>query len=296
MNKLTIEKRAAVVAALVEGNSVRPMSRMTNVARNTVLKLLVDLGRACSEYQDRALRNLACKRVQVDEIWSFVGMKQKHVPDERRGEHGIGDVWTWTAIDADTKLVPCWAVGGRDFGAAVEFIRDLAGRLPGRIQLTSDGHKPYLRAVEDAFGPEIDYAVLHKVYGAPNDGETRYSPAQCTGIEKRATTGNPDPFHITSYVEGQNLTMRMSMRRFTRLTNAFSKKVENHAAAVALHFMHYNFARIHGSLRVTPAMAAGVSEHVWELEEIIALLDATEETARDVAARRKDRQTAGGPN
>jgi IS1 family transposase len=274
MNQLTTEKRVRVVAALVEGNSIRSTMRMTGVAKATVMKLLVDLGCACLDFQRATLVNLPCKRLQLDEIWSFCRMKQARVPPELQVMGGIGDVWTWTAIDADTKLVPCWAVGGRDAGYAHDFISDLASRLASRVQLTTDGHKPYLEAIEDAFGDDVDYAQLVKLYGAERETEARYSPAKCIGIRARAVTGNPDGRHIsTSYVERQNLTMRMSMRRFTRLTNAFSKKLENHAAAIALHFAYYNFGRIHSTLRITPAMAVGVADHVWELEEIVGLLD-----------------------
>jgi IS1 family transposase len=246
---------------------------MTGVAKNTVVKLLVDLGAACSAYQDKTLRDLPCRRIECDEIWSFVGAKDKNVPIDKQG-FGIGSVWTWTAIDAETKLVPSWLIGDRDGGTARNFIDDLASRLANRVQITTDGHKVYVEAIERAFGAEVDYAMLVKHYGAENRvGEARYSPAVCTGIKKAPIIGYPEEkFVSTSYVERQNLTMRMSMRRFTRLTNAFSKKVENHAHAVALHFMHYNFARIHQTLRVTPAMAAGVTDHIWELEEIVSLL------------------------
>jgi IS1 family transposase len=273
MNKLSTEDRTRVVAALVEGNSLRAVNRMTGVNRTTIMKLLVDLGTACSEYQDKAFRNLPCKRVQCDEIWSFVGAKEKNTSEEKKAE-GWGDVWTWVALDADTKLVPTWFIGTRDAGAAYHFMHDLADRLANRVQLTTDGHKAYLSAVEDAFGADIDYAMLIKIYGnTPEGGEVRYSPAQCMGAKKAMQTGRPDWKHIsTSYVERQNLTMRMSMRRFTRLTNGFSKKVENHEHAVALHYMHYNFCRIHKTLRVTPAMEAGVSDHVWTIEELIALI------------------------
>jgi IS1 family transposase len=246
---------------------------MTGVAKNTVAKLLVDLGRACAAYQDEHLRNLPCRRIQCDETWSFVGAKQKNVTMEQV-EAGMGDVWTWTAIDADTKLVPCWMVGQRGLETATEFIGDLASRLSHRVQLTTDGHRPYLEAVETAFGGDIDFAQLIKIYGASGEAQTRYSPGQCLGIECKAVTGTPDPKHIsTSFVERQNLTMRMSMRRFTRLTNAFSKKLENHMAAIALHFMYYNFARIHQTTRVTPAMAAGVASRLWDVEDIVNLLN-----------------------
>jgi IS1 family transposase len=240
------------------------------------MKLLADLGAACSEYQDKAFRNLSCKRVQCDEIWSFVGCKEKNVPADKR-KRGRGDVWTWTAIDADTKLVPAWYVGNRDAGAAYHFMHDLAGRLASRVQLTTGAHRPYLAAVEDAFGTNIDYAQLVKIYGAPEasryNAEVRYSPAVCMGARKAKVIGQPSYAHVsTSIAERNNLNMRMGMRRFTRLTNAFSKKVENLEHAVALHFMHYNFCRIHQSLRVTPAMEAGVADHVWSLEEVISLL------------------------
>lgn len=276
MNRLSRQRRSQAVAALVEGNSIRATCRMTGVAKGTVLRLLADLGRACAEYQDRAFHNLPCRRIQCDEIWAFCYAKEKNVPEDRRGLFGVGDVWTWTAICAETKLGVSWLVGKRDAGCAREFIEDLAGRLAHRIQLTSDGHRVYLNAVEDVFGSEIDYAMLVKLYGAEPDAQGRYSPPKCIGIRMQAIAGQPDPAHVsTSYAERANLTMRMSMRRFTRLTNAFSKKVENLAAAVALHFMHYNFARIHQTLRVTPAMEAGVSDHVWSIEEIVGLLDQT---------------------
>ncbi len=275
MNKLNTEERTRVVAALVEGNSLRAVTRMTGVHRTTVMKLLSDLGEACSNYQDKAFRGLTCKRIQCDEIWSFVGSKAKNTSEEKR-EVGNGDCWTWVALDADTKLVPTWLVAStRDASAAYHFMHDLAERLLHRVQLTTDGHKAYLSAVEDAFGANIDCAMLVKIYGAGAEGpERQYSPAQCMGTRKAVVSGKPAFEHVsTSFVERQNLTMRMSMRRFTRLTNAFSKKIENHEHAVALHFMHYNFCRIHQSLRVTPAMQAGVSDKVWSLADLISLLD-----------------------
>ena len=274
MNKLPLAKRAQILGLLVEGMSLRAASRLADCSINTVTKLLVDVGMACADYQDKALRNLNCRRVQCDEIWSFVGAKQKHVPAERQGEFGIGDVWTWTAIDADTKLIASWMVGTRNWESAKIFIEDLADRLAHRVQLTTDGHHAYVQAVENAFAGDIDYAQLIKVYGdGPKGPERKYSAADFVTTEKKVVSGNPDIKHVsTSYVERQNLTMRMSMRRFTRLTNAFSKKVENHAHAVALHFMYYNFGRIHKTLRVTPAMEAGVSDHVWTLTEIAALV------------------------
>ena len=273
MNYLSIKQRAQILHMLVEGNSLRATARMADVSRNTVDKLLKDAGAACLAYQDKHLINLPCKRVQCDEIWSFVYSKDKNVPEKLKGQFGFGDVWTWTAICADTKIVPSWLVGNRDGETAKVFIDDLASRLASRVQLTTDGHKPYLEAIEDSFGADIDYAMLIKIYGNSKEQEKRYSPAECTGIEKRTITGEPDAKDIsTSYVERQNLTMRMSMRRFTRLTNAFSKKVENHMHAISLHYMYYNFGRIHQTLRVTPAMEAGICDHVWSLEEIVNLI------------------------
>jgi IS1 family transposase len=273
VNKLSIEQRTRIFAALVEGNSIRAIARMTGKSRNTIDKLLCDLGRACSEYQDKTFRNLQCQRIQCDEIWSFIGAKEKNTTIETKAQ-GWGDVWTWVALDADTKLVPCWFIGERHAGAAYHFMHDLAGRLAHRVQLTTDGHRPYLTAVEDAFGANIDYAMLHKIYGkAPEGPETRYSPAICMGTKRAVISGKPDFAHVsTSFIEAQNRNMRMSMRRFTRLTNAHSKKLENHGHAIAIHYMYYNFARIHSSLRVTPAMEAGIADHVWSVEEIIGLL------------------------
>jgi len=253
---------------------MRATARMVDVSINTVVKLLIDVGTACSVYQDQVLRNLPCKRVECDEVWSFCYAKSKNVPEEKQGMLGYGDVWTWAAVCADTKLVPSWLVGRRDADAAKTFITDLASRLKHRVQLTTDGFRPYLEAVEQAFGTDVDYAQLIKLYGAEPEGEKRYSPAACIGARRVGFMGHPNPKHVsTSYAERQNLTMRMSMRRFTRLTNGFSKKLENHEHAVALHFMHYNFARVHASLRVTPAMEAGVARHVWSLEEIAAMTD-----------------------
>ncbi len=275
MNKLSVEERAKIVGCLVEGNSIRATVRLTGASKNTVAKLLVDLGRACTEYQDKVFRNLKCQRIQCDEIWAFVGCKQKNVRTTEHMKNHWGDVWTWTALDSITKLVPCWYIGTRDGGAAYHFIHDLKSRLATRVQLTTDGHKAYLEAVEDAFGADVDYAMLQKIYGKPpENGEVRYSPAQCMGAKRAVISGIPDFKHIsTSHTERQNLTMRMSMRRFTRLTNAFSKKVENHEHMVALYFMFYNFCRIHQTLRVTPAMEASIADHVWDLEEIAALVN-----------------------
>jgi IS1 family transposase len=271
MNKLTIEEKTRIITALVEGNSIRATCRMTNHSKGAVLKLLKEVGEACLKFQDERVRNITTKRVQCDEIWSFCYAKQKNVPAEKKGEFGYGDVWTWTAIDADTKLALSWYVGRRDGQCAFFFIRDLASRIANRIQLTTDGHHAYLEAVSSGFGGEIDYAMLNKIYGASQE-ETRYSPAVCIGSRKEVITGTPDNKHIsTSYVERQNLTMRMNMRRFTRLTNAFSKKVDNLIYAISLHFVYYNFVRIHQTLRVTPAMEAGIETSPMTLRDIVLL-------------------------
>ncbi|MGB7310847.1 MAG: IS1 family transposase [Candidatus Acidiferrales bacterium] len=273
MNRLSDAQRIQVVSALVEGNSIRATVRMTGVAKNTVVKLLAEIGEACTDYQRRVLHDLPCKKIQCDEIWSFCYAKEKNVPEELRGK-GYGDVWTWVAICADTKLVPCWRIGDRDAWNAQHFMYDLSHRLANRVQLTTDGHRVYLEAVSLAFGTEIDYAMLVKLYSSDRGkGEVRYSPAECIGCREIPVIGKPKRRDIsTSYSERQNLTMRMGMRRFTRLTNGFSKKVENLKHAVALHFMHYNFCRVHQTLRVTPAMEAGVSDHVWSIGEIVGLL------------------------
>jgi IS1 family transposase len=274
MNKLSPERRAQVIKALVEGNSIRATCRMTGTAKGTVLRLLVEVGETCSKYQDEHLRDLTCRRIQCDEVWSFCYAKEKNVPADVKGTFGYGDVWTWTAIDADTKIVPSWYIGSRDADCALTFMDDLQGRLANRVQLTTDGHKAYLVAVEEAFGANVDYAMLVKLYGPGPKDEGRYSPAKCNGTEKHVIQGRPDPKHIsTSYVERQNLTMRMSMRRFTRLTNAFSKKIENLGHAVALHFMHYNYCRVHKTLGTTPAVAAGIADHEWSVGEIVNLLE-----------------------
>ena len=272
MNRLSTERRAQILRCLVEGNSIRSTVRITGASKNTITKLLVDAGEACSKFQDVTLRGLSCKRIQCDEIWSFCYAKNKNVPKDKKGVFGYGDVWTWTAICADSKLVPSWMVGDRNLLTARRFMNDLASRLTHRVQLTTDGHGVYLTAVEDSFGIDIDYAMLIKIYGSTQD-ETRYSPAEIKEIKTAVIKGRPNPEHVsTSYIERQNLTMRMSMRRFTRLTNAFSKKVENLSHAISLHFMNYNFCRIHRTLRVTPAMEAGVSDKVWTIEDIVKLI------------------------
>lgn len=279
MNCLPTSKREQVIAALVEGVSVNATSRMTGVAKHTILKLLKDLGCAAASYHDLHVRNLLVRRVQCDEIWAFVYGKDKNLSIEQV-KAGAGSVWTWTAIDADTKLIISYTLGDRGAETAQAFMQDVASRISNRIQLTTDGHRVYAEAVEDAFGSEIDYAMLVKIYGASNDNpESRYSPATCIGCRTGILAGNPDPDHIsTSFVERSNLSMRMGMRRFTRLTNGFSKKLENHGHAVALYFMHYNFCRVHKTLRVTPAMEAGIADHVWTVEEMLNLLVTKEVT------------------
>lgn len=279
MNKPSSGQRARVINCLVEGNSIRATVRLTGVAKNTVVKLLTDVGLACSIYQDKAFRGLTCKRIQCDEVWSFVGSKEKNTTKESKAK-GWGDCWTWTALDSETKLIPCWYVGTRDAGAAHHFMHDLAARLAHRVQLTTDGHRPYLSAVADAFGTEVDYAQLVKIYGEGPKTEARYSPAQCMGARKARVTGSPEYAHVsTSHIERSNLTIRMGNRRFTRLTNAFSKKVENHEHMLALFFCYYNFCRIHQSLRVTPAMAAGISSRVWDISDIVLLVTDNERAA-----------------
>lgn len=278
MNRLDTASRRAVVASLVEGMSIRATVRMTGIAKNTIQKLLLELGDACSHYQDENLRNLNSRRIQVDECWAFCFAKAKNVKPEHFDNGGYaGDIWTWAAIDADSKLIPCWTLGQRDTETAVHFVEDLASRLADRIQLTSDGLGSYLTAVEKAFRGQVDYAMLVKVYNQPVEGRKRYSPADCIACERHTIVGDPDPAHIsTSYIERANLTMRMGMRRFTRLTNGFSKKVENHAAAVSLHMMHYNFVRKHQTLGTSPAVAAGIADHIWSIDEIIGLLEKIE--------------------
>ena len=278
MKILDHKARAQILHLLCEGNSIRSVTRLTGASKNTVIKLMIDAGKACAAYHDANVKGLNSKRIQVDEIWSFTYAKQKNVAGAKSAPDGAGDTWTWTAIDADSKMIVSYFIGGRDGECAMWFIDDLRARLANRVQLTSDGLKAYLEAVEGAFGGDIDYAILHKVYGnSPDSAKGKYSPAECIGTQKHRIEGDPDLKHVsTSYVERSNLTMRMHMRRFTRLTNGFSKKVENHAYAVALHMMYYNFVRLHSKLRMSPAMAAGVSTKLWEIGDIVALVEADE--------------------
>jgi IS1 family transposase len=292
MNKLPVAQRAQIFAMLCEGSSMRSVSRLADVSINTVAKLLVDAGRFCAGFHDAKVRDVKAKRVQVDEIWSFTGAKQKNVATMKARVDGAGDTWTWTAIEADTKLIVSHFVGGRDGECAMWFMDDLRSRLANRVQLTSDGHKAYLEAVEGAFGADVDYAMLIKLYGnAPDASKGRYSPAECTGAKKTPIEGSPDPKHIsTSYAERANLTMRMHNRRFTRLTNAFSKKFENHAHMVAIYAVWYNFIRIHKTLRVTPAMAAGLSQTVMDWADIVTAMDADFVPAKRGSYKKREAQ------
>jgi len=283
MRAITPSQRTQVVRCLVEGNSIRSTVRITGVAKNTIVRLLGELGCSCAGYHNQHVLNLKVRRLQCVEVWSFVGAKAKNVSAEKKQE-GWGDVWTWTAIDADTKLCVSYLVGGRDGGWAKDFMEDCAKRIRNRVQITTDGHKAYLEAVENALGADIDYAQLQKIYGAPSDEETRrYSPAKCIGCDLKVVSGNPDPEHVsTSYVERSNLTVRMGNRRFTRLTNGFSKKVDNHRHMIALFFFYYNFCRTHPTLRVTPAMESGLTDHIWSLEEMCATLPAQTSAAKRI--------------
>ena len=277
MNKLPAAKRAQILSMLCEGSSMRSVSRIADVSINTVSKLLVDAGRVCAKFHDENVRGVKARRVQVDEIWSFTYAKAKNVPTAKTAPEGAGDTWTWTALDADSKLIVSWLIGPRDAGSAFTFMHDLEERLDGRVQLTSDGLGVYVDAVEDTFGADVDFAQLVKLYGASDEPDTRYSPATCQGCVQRPITGDPDPKHIsTSYVERQNLTMRMSMRRFTRLTNAFSKKLMNHVHMVSLYAVFYNWTRIHKTLKTSPAQAAGLTERLWDMGDIVALIEDAE--------------------
>lgn len=288
MKKLSTAKRAQIVHMLVEGNSLRSTARMADVSLNTVTKLLRDMGTVCAQFHEFRVRGLRCKRIQCDEIWAFNYCKDRTVPSAKAAPEQAGSIWTWTAICADSKLIVGYEVGDRGAGTAHEFMQDVAGRLDNRIQITTDGHRVYLDAVEDAFGSKVDYAMLIKLYGSSPEGESRYSPAECIGTRVETIQGAPDDAHVsTSYVERQNLTMRMAIRRFTRLTNGFSKRFENHCHAVALHFMHYNFCRVHRSLRVTPAMEAGIANHVWEIADLVRLLEAKEQAAIEAGSMKR---------
>lgn len=287
MNQLSIQERAQILGCLVEGNSIRATCRLTGAAKGTVIKLLEDVGEACYAFHQQHVRNVPSKRVQCDEIWSFCYSKEKNVPQGCKGQFGFGDVWTWSALCADTKMIVSYMVGKRELEDAVRFTDDLRSRLAGRVQLTTDGHKAYFVAVRESFGADVDYAMLVKIYHEPHSKgpEVKYSAGECCGIKKKRVIGHPKRKDIsTSYVERANLTMRMGMRRFTRLTNAFSKKVQNLGHAVALHFMHYNFCRIHQTLRVTPAMQAGLSQHVWSLEDVVRMSDEYAQTWAQIAA------------
>ncbi|MGN6363352.1 IS1 family transposase [Asticcacaulis taihuensis] len=275
MNKLDPKTRAQIIHLLCEGQSIRAITRLTGTSKNTVTKLLCDAGKACMAYHDENVVNVKAARIQVDEIWSFTYAKQKNVADAKAAPDGAGDTWTWTALDAASKMIVSYFVGDRSGMSAMDLMDDLRSRLANRVQLATDGHKVYLEAVEGAFGGDIDFAQLVKMYGPTTTAPGRYSPAECTGARKTRVEGDPDMAHVsTSYVESQILPMRMHVRRFTRLTNGFSKKIENHVYAVALHMMYYNFVRIHSKLRTSPAMAAGVSQKLWEVSDIVALIDA----------------------
>jgi len=278
MNRLDRKTRIRVINCLIEGCSIRATVRVTGVAKKTVMRLLVEVGEVCADYQNRTFRNLRCRRLQLDELWAWIYCKDKSRTAEIAAKHpDAGDVWLWVAVDADTKLVPSWTLGDRSLMTATAFVSDLAARLKGRAQVTSDGHRAYLEAMEGAFGADCDFAMLQKIYGTPTQPETRYSPPQCIGVQMAVITGNPDPAHIsTSFVERQNWTVRTNMRRYTRLSNGFSRKIQNHAAAVALNYFAYNFIKIHRTLKVTPAMAAGVTSRLWEVEDLVALWEAYE--------------------
>jgi IS1 family transposase len=289
MNKLPLATRVQILSMLVEGSSMRSIARVADVSFNTIAKLMIEAGEACAAYHDETVRNVKAKRVQCDEIWAFVAAKQKNVPNMKTPVDGAGDVWTWTALDADSKMIISYLVGGRDSDYALAFMDDVAARLANRVQMTTDGHRAYLEAVEGAFGADVDYAQLIKIYGAsPDSAKGRYSPAECTGIKKNRIEGSPDLAHVsTSYVERMNLNIRMGNRRFTRLTNAFSKKIDNHLHMLSLYFCHYNFCRVHKTLRMSPAMSAGVSETLRDVEWIVSLIDAREAAPKRPATYKK---------
>jgi IS1 family transposase len=287
MNRLSSETRAKVISCLIEGCSIRATVRVTGVAKKTVMRLLIEVGEVCSDYQDHTFRNLRCKRLQLDEMWSWIYCKEKNRTEAiARKNPDAGDVWLWTAIDADSKLVPSWRLGQRDLATATDFVNDLAGRVKGKVQITTDALKTYLTVIEDAFGGDCDYAMLHKIYGAPTDEERhRYSPGCCIGCDMKTISGTPDPKHVsTSFVERHNWTVRTNMRRYTRLSNGFSRKLENHAAATALNYFAYNFIKIHRTLRTSPAMAAGVTDRLWSVEDLVALWEAYEQRRAERAA------------
>ena len=286
MNRLDCNTRAQVINCLIEGCSIRATVRMTGVAKKTVMRLLLEVGEVCADYQDYAFRNLQSKRLQLDEMWSWIYCKEKNRTEEiARMNPDAGDVWLWVCVDADSKLVPSWRLGQRDLATAKDFVEDIAKRVKGRVQITTDALKTYLNVIEDAFGGDCDYAVLHKIYGAPTENETRYSPAKCIGCEMKEMNGRPDPKHVsTSFVERQNWTVRTNMRRYTRLSNGFSRKLANHAAATALNYFSYNFIKIHRTLRMSPAMAAGVTDRLWSVEDLVVLWEAYEQRRAERAA------------
>jgi len=285
MNRLTKEKRAQVINCLIEGCSIRSTVRMTGVAMKTVMRVLVEVGDVCADYQDQVFRDLSCRRLQLDEMWGWIYCKDKNRTEEIAKNHpDSGDVWLWVAVDADTKLVPSWTLGQRDVSTAIAFVFDLASRLSNRVQITTDGHRPYIEAIDTAFGSEVDYSILQKLYGSPQEHDTRYSPARCIGIDVRPVSGNPDPKHIsTSYVERHNWTVRGRMRRYTRLSNGFSRKLRNHAAATALNYFAYNFIQIHKTLRTSPAMASGVTDRLWDVNDLVTLWESYEREHKKIA-------------
>jgi IS1 family transposase len=285
MNRLDSATREQIIRCLIDGCSIRATVRITGAAKKTVMRLLCEVGEVCEAYQDEVFRDLQCRRVQLDEVWTWIYCKERNRTEEiARKNPDAGDIWLWVAVDADTKLVPSWMLGGRDLKTARIFVDDLASRLRHRVQITSDGHNAYLKAIEDAFGEDVDYAVLQKIFGGSTDKETRYSPAKCIGCESKPMIGDPDYKHVsTSYVERQNWTVRTNLRRYTRLSNGFSRKLQNHAAAVALNYFAYNFIKIHRTLRMTPAMAAGVTNRLWDVQDLVALWESYEREEKRAA-------------